>query len=53
MFNLIPTGTYQLLELVKIGYNQLYLQPYQYFFTMPNGAPYINNPGYSNNGMGN
>lgn len=53
VFNLIPNGTYQLLELVKIGYNQLYLQPYQYYFSMPNGAPYINNPGYSNNGMGN
>ena len=51
--NLIPSGTYQLLDLVKIGYNQLYFQPYQYFFSMPNGAPYINNPGYSNNGMGN
>ena len=51
--NLISPGTYQLLDLVKIGYNQVYLQPYQYMFSMPNNVPYINNPGYSSNGSNN
>ena len=45
--NLIPNGTRQLLDMVRVGYDQLYMQPFQYLFNMPNGAPYIANPGYS------
>lgn len=45
--NLIPNGTRQLLDMVRVGYDQLYMQPFQYLFNMPNGAPYISDPGYS------
>ena len=45
--NLIPNGNHQLLDVVRVGYDQLYMQPFQYLFNMPNGAPYINATGYS------
>ena len=45
--NLIPNGNRQVLDMVRVGYDQLYMQPFQYLFNMPNGAPYINDSGYS------
>ena len=45
--NLMPNGSRQLLDMVRVGYDQLYMQPFQYLFNMPNGAPYIADPGYS------
>ena len=45
--NILPKGNRQLLDMVRVGYDQLYMQPFQYLFNMPNGAPYINDTGYS------
>lgn len=47
----LPTGTIKkILNLCAPGYNQLYMAPYNYIFTMPNDAPYIANTSYSQTG---
>lgn len=46
--DVLPINTYPLMDLVKIGWNQLYLQPYQWRWNMPNDLPYITDTGYSN-----
>lgn len=52
-FQLVPNGTYKVMELFKPGYNQLYMQPYQYAWNMPNDVPYLTNPGYSQSSSSN
>lgn len=46
--DVLPAGNYSYIDLVKIGWNQLYLQPYQWRWNMPNDVPYITDTGYSN-----
>ena len=45
--DVLPTNQYTLMDLVKIGWNQLYLQPYQWRWNMPNDAPYLTPTSYS------
>ena len=45
--DVLPPTQYPLMDLVKIGWNQLYLQPYQWRWNMPNDAPYITETAYS------